>query len=114
MDKATFKQVLLRLGFVDSKFLEDIENEEKSENLTSDNMVSKMWKTLAGEAKGHVTLNNVRIFLLAMMGTYTDPGLPRADQNLQKIENNEYGYFNDFGDLFLDQDDVPKVQKSYH
>ena len=41
-----------------------------------------MWKTLAGEAKGHVTLNNVRIFLLAMMGTYTDPGLPRADQNL--------------------------------
>jgi hypothetical protein len=38
-----------------------------------------MWKNLAGEAKGPVTLNNVRIFLLAVMGTFTDPGIPRSE-----------------------------------
>lgn len=79
MDKVTFKQILLSLGFIDAKYLENIENEEKSENLNSDNLVSKIWKNLAGDAKGHVTLNNVRIFLLAVMGTFTDPGIPRAE-----------------------------------
>jgi hypothetical protein len=70
---------LLRLGFVNEKYLLDIEAEENSENLTSDNLVLKIWKNLGGEAKGHVTLNNVRIFLLAVMGTFTDPGIPRSE-----------------------------------
>lgn len=79
MDKTIFQLVLLKLGFVNEKFLQDIEAEEKSENLISDNLVIKIWKNLAGEAKGHVTLNNVRIFLLAVMGTFTDPGIPRSE-----------------------------------
>jgi len=54
-----------------------VESEENSENLHSDDLVNKIWKNLAGETKGHVTLNNTRIFLLAVMGTYTEPGLPR-------------------------------------
>ena len=70
---------MLRLGFVNEKYLLDIEAEENSENLTSDNLVLKNWKNLGGEAKGHVTLNNVRIFLLAVMGTFTDPGIPRSE-----------------------------------
>ena len=69
--------MLLRLGFVDLKYLEKVEAEENSENLQSDDLVNKIWKNLAGETKGHVTLNNARIFLLAVMGTYTEPGLPR-------------------------------------
>ena len=69
----------MRLGFINEKFLQDIDAEEKSENLDLDNLVIKIWKNLAGDAKGHVTLNNVRIFLLAVMGTYTDPGIPRSE-----------------------------------
>ena len=63
--------------------------------------------------KGHITLNNLRIFLLALMGTFVEPGLPREEQNLQKIDSNEFGFFNDFGDLFLSLDDIPKIQKLY-
>ncbi len=74
----------------------------------------RIWKNLAGEVRNHVTLNNVRIFLLAVMGTYTEPGLPKGEQNLTKVDDNEYGLFNDFGDLFLDPADIPRIQKSYH
>lgn len=61
--------------------------------------------------KNHITLNNLRIFLLAVGGTYVEPGLPRDEQSLHKIDNNEYGYFNEFGDLFLDHEDVPKIAR---
>jgi hypothetical protein len=74
----------------------------------------RIWKNLAGEVRNHVTLNNVRIFLLAVMGTFTEPGLPKGEQNLSKVDENEYGLFNDFGDLFLDPSDIPRIQKSYH
>jgi len=56
----------------------------------------------------------VRIFLLAVMGTFTEPGLPKGEQELTKVDENEYGHFNNFGDLFLDYADIPKIQKSYH
>ena len=111
-----FRDLLLKLGFIDQKYLEKIDLEEKSENIqqTSDNVVMRIWKNLAGEVRNHVTLNNVRIFLLAVMGTFTEPGLPKGEQNLAKVDENEYGLFNDFGDLFLDPSDIPKIQKSYH
>ena len=47
----------------------------------------RIWKNLAGEVRNHVTLNNVRIFLLAVMGTFTEPGLPKGEQNLSKVED---------------------------
>ena len=72
-----------------------------------------IWKNLGGESKGHITLNNLRIFLLAISGAFVDPGLNRDEQVLQKIDNNEFGFFNDFGDLFLDFDDIPKIQKLF-
>jgi hypothetical protein len=68
---------------------------------------------LGGDIRNQVTLNNVRIFLLAVMGTFTEPGLPRNEQNLTKFDDNEYGMFNDFGDLFLEPSDIPKIQKSF-
>lgn len=51
----------------------------------------RIWKNLAREVRNHVTLNNVRIFLLAVMGTFTEPGLPKGEQNLSKVDENEYG-----------------------
>jgi hypothetical protein len=38
-----------------------------------------MWKNLGGETKNHVTLNNLRIFLLAIMGTLVEPGLNKEE-----------------------------------
>jgi hypothetical protein len=52
---------------------------EKSEDLYQDDLLSRIWVNLGGESKGHITLNNVRIFLLAVMGTFAEPGLPRAE-----------------------------------
>ena len=115
MEKPVFQDMLLRLGFVDAKYLEKIEL--KSENVAStpgENLVQRIWKNLGGEIRSHVTLNNVRIFLLAVMGTFTEPGLAKAEQNLIKVDENEYGHFNDFGDLFLDALEIPRIQKCYH
>jgi len=102
MDLPLFKELLLRLGFVDQKYLLD----EKGP------LVQLMWQNLGGLAKDQITLNNVRIFLLAVMGTYIEPGLNRDEQNLQRLDN-DFGLFNDFGDLFLEPADVPKIQRLY-
>lgn len=59
--------------------------------------------------KNHVTLNNLRIFLFAIMGTFVEPSLNRSEQTLVKMDHNEYGYFNEFGDLFLEFDDVHRI-----
>ena len=72
-----------------------------------------MWRNLGGEAKSHVTLNNLRIFLFALMGTFVEPGLSKESQKLMKIDNNEYGSFNEQGDIFLDISEIPKIQKSF-
>jgi hypothetical protein len=117
MEKQVFSDLLLRLGFIDQKYLEKIELQEKSENVgyvPGENHVQRIWKNLGGEIRNHVTLNNVRIFLLAVMGTFTDPGIPKGEENLIKVDENEYGIFNDFGDLFLDSNEIPRIQKSYH
>lgn len=102
MDLPLFKELLLRLGFVDQKYLLD----EKAP------LVQLIWQNLGGLAKDQITLNNVRIFLLAVMGTYIEPGLNRDEQNLQRLDN-DFGLFNDFGDLFLEPVDVPKIQRLY-
>lgn len=71
-----------------------------------------IWQNLGGLAKDQITLNNVRIFLLAVMGTYIEPGLNREEQNLSKLDN-DFGLFNDFGDLFLEPAEIPKIQRLY-
>jgi hypothetical protein len=42
-----------------------------------------------------------------------EPGLKRSEQNLVKIEDNDFGSFNDFGDLFLNPEDIPTIQRKY-
>jgi len=55
-----------------------------------------------------ITLNNLRIFLLAIMGTFVEPtGLIKSEQKLQRLS--AYGHFNEQGDLFLEIDEVPRV-----
>jgi hypothetical protein len=39
----------------------------------------EIWRQLGGEIKQHITLNNLRIFLLAIMGTLVEPGLNKAE-----------------------------------
>lgn len=34
-----------------------------------------IWRILGGEIRNHVTLNNIRIFLLAIMGSFVEPML---------------------------------------
>ena len=40
-------------------------------------MIAEIWKYLGGDVKGHITLNNLRMFLLAIMGTFVEPTLNR-------------------------------------
>lgn len=113
MDKQIFKMILLRLGFINMNYLEHYERDERSENLTGSSLLQSIWSNLGGDVRNNVTLNNLRIFLFAIMGTFIEPLLDRHDQTLGKIDNNEYGYFNEFGDLFLEIDDVHRIQKFY-
>lgn len=113
MDWQVYKDILLRLGFINPKYLEKVEQEEKSENIMSSSLIHGVWQNLAGEAKGQITLNNLRIFLLAVMGTFVEPGLNREEQTLVKLDGSEFGQFNDFGDIFLSPEDVPIIQKRY-
>ena len=43
------------------------------------NIILEIWRHLGGEVNNHVTLNNLRIFLLAIMGTFVEPGLNRNE-----------------------------------
>jgi len=72
-----FKEVLVRLGFLNEKQLNSYENIFNGSGGNEKNIIFEMWKSLGGEAKAHVTLNNLRIFLFALMGTFVEPGLPR-------------------------------------
>jgi hypothetical protein len=42
-------------------------------------MIYEVWKLLGGEEKQHVTLNNLRIFLLAIMSTFIEPALKKEE-----------------------------------
>lgn len=63
-----YKEFLIRLGF-DS----------------AGDSTSEIWRQLGGEARSIITLNNLRIFLLAIMGTFVEPGLNKAEQTLSKL-----------------------------
>ena len=38
-----------------------------------DRLVMNLWKMLGGEYYGHITLNNLRMFLLAVKGLHVSP-----------------------------------------
>ena len=72
-------------------------------------MIADIWKILGGEIRNHVTLNNIRIFLLAIMGSFVEPMLDKNSQNLCKLYECSFGQFNEHGDLFLDTYEIPKI-----
>jgi hypothetical protein len=47
------------------------------------------------------------------MGTFVEPGLNRDEQILVKLNDVEFGLFNDFGDIFLSPDDIPVIQRKF-
>lgn len=47
-----YKDILLRLGFINQKYLEKVELDEKSENIVSSSLIHSVWQNLAGDAKG--------------------------------------------------------------
>lgn len=76
-----FKETLVRMGFLSEKQLNSYENIYNVRGGDQDkNVVFEMWKNLGGEIRNHITLNNLRIFLLAIMGTYVEPSLNREEQ----------------------------------
>jgi hypothetical protein len=44
-----------------------------------------LWRALGGIENGHVTLNNLRIYLLAIMGSYVDSDLDKKQQEFTKF-----------------------------
>jgi len=55
------KEYLIKLGFL-------VEGED-----TEKDLFFQIWRLLGGEKRNIVTLNNLRIFLLAVMGTFIEP-----------------------------------------
>ena len=68
-----FKEFLVRLGFMIEVSQESHQRDDEK------NMLFELWRVLGGEVKQHITLNNLRIFLLAIMGTYCEPGIKRDE-----------------------------------
>ena len=77
--------------------------------LAEKNLVSEIWKILGGQERKHVTLNNLRIFLLSIMGTFIEPALKREEQNLYRLGEEYYGQFNEHGDLFLEVSEISVI-----
>jgi len=67
---------MVRLGFMAEKYLATSTRENDSTDMEK-SIVYDLWKYLGGEVYSHITLNNLRIFLLSIMGTYLEPGLNR-------------------------------------
>jgi hypothetical protein len=65
------KQFMTELGFITEKY--------ELENSLEKQMVGDIWKILGGEVRNHVTLNNIRIFLLAIMGSFVEPLLNKKE-----------------------------------
>jgi hypothetical protein len=75
--------------------------------------MTELWKILGGELRNHVTLNNLRMFLLAIMGTYVEQSLKKEEHNLHTIGENPIGSFNEHGDIFLEPYEIPRIQKVF-
>lgn len=73
MDYDIYLEFIANLGFLDLKYLVHY-NKQIPEN----DIVREMWKALGGEYRGHITLNNLRIFLLAIMNSHVESDLDKT------------------------------------
>jgi hypothetical protein len=73
-----FKEVLIRIGFITESILQSCD--KSSGSISGEvNILYDVWRNLGGESTNHITLNNLRIFLLAIMGVYVEPILNREE-----------------------------------
>ena len=64
-----FKEFLSKLGFINETLL--VQNNAHSQ---SSNLISDLWNCLSLQGRETITLNNFRVFLLAIMGIHLDNG----------------------------------------
>ena len=72
-----------------------ISDKEQLSDLNDKNVLFDIWKILGGDIKNHITLNNCRILLLAIMGTYVEPSIIKEEEKLIKIHDKAFGRFNE-------------------
>eukprot|EP00347_Sterkiella_histriomuscorum_P021877 403332451 len=109
LDYDIYLEFIANLGFLDLKYLVHY-----NKQIPEDDIVREMWRSLGGQIKGHITLNNLRVFLLAIMGSHVESDLDKSKQQLIKYEELTYGEFNQHGDLFLESHECPKIQKQFN
>lgn len=106
------------MGFLDKK-------------LSSEQPVEEIWKVLGGHYYEHVTLNNLRILLLAIQNVLIEHGknvdrdsvaflpfpsqenLSNSNQDLALTEGS-VGKFNSHGDFFMDVRDMRIITKKFN
>jgi hypothetical protein len=92
------RYVLCRLGFV-KDYAEEISkvrdvNAELSLIQKQEHKFLCLWKMLGGEFYGHVTLNNLRMMLLAIKGLHVQPDVKKTKsmnfislQDVHRVQN---------------------------
>lgn len=70
--------------------------------------IENFWIILGGEHYKHVTLNNLRILLLAIKGLHVQPDVPLSESNAITLAKG-IGKFGPSGDLYLEEQDVEKL-----
>lgn len=73
-----------------------------------------MWVILGGEHYGHVTLNNLRMMLLAIKGLHVQPDVPLTDKNNEMVKIDgplaePLGIFGQTGDMYLFGSDIERT-----
>ena len=66
-------------------------------------MFQKFWHYMSGPVQGMVTLNNVRIFVVAVLGVLIEYP-PKTDR--KNLKPATLGQINKKGDIFIDRDDM--------
>ena len=87
-----------------------------NENDHEPNLVT-LWRVLGGDYYGHITLNNLRMILMAIKGLHVQPDQKHEGDviNLNKLQTDDQndthlGIFNMNGDLYLSDSDVEKAK----
>ena len=74
MNHLVMRYVLCKLGFVKDYTTEEMEVKVRDLEKQEQKILC-LWKILGGEFYGHVTLNNLRMILLAIKGLHVQPDI---------------------------------------
>ena len=127
MDQVLMNYALLKLGFISEMKLKRSKSANSksclSEMCSEFNLnfyqnlekqkfkVMNLWVILGGEYFGHVTLNNLRMMLLAIKGLHVQPDVPLCEESV-KFEGplgSPLGIFGPSGDMYLFGCDIERA-----